>query len=225
MYEFLTSIELYKFLKGPMVWIAFIIFIGGSVYRIISLLSRAKGANVLYPYISLKYSLRSIFHWIIPFASTNMRKRPWITTITFLFHLCLIVTPIFLFAHNMLVRESWDIQWWTLPERTADAMTLIVVFCIVFFLLRRIIAPEVRYVTSAPDFFILGTVAAPFITGLLAFHQVFFDYRFMVNLHILFGEAMLMAIPFTRLSHMLFFWLTRAYTGSEFGAVRHSRDY
>jgi nitrate reductase gamma subunit len=125
----------------------------------------------------------------------------------------------------MLVRESWNIRWWTLPERTADAMTLIVVFCIVFFLLRRFIAPEVRYVTSASDYIILGTVAAPFISGYLAFHQVFFDYRFMVNIHILSGEVMLMAIPFTRLSHMLFFWFTRAYTGSEFGAVRHSRDF
>jgi nitrate reductase gamma subunit len=104
-------------------------------------------------------------------------------------------------------------------------MTITVVTCSLFFLLRRMIAAEVRFVTFASDYILLGIAAAPFITGLLAFHQLFFDYRPVVILHILFGEIMLMAIPFTRLSHMLFFWLTRAHTGSEFGTFRHSRDY
>ena len=225
MYDFLTSVELYKFLKGPMIWVAFLVFTGGSLYRIISLIRRAKNAKVIYPYMSLKYSLRSIFHWIIPFASTNMRKRPWLTIVTFLFHSCLIFTPIFLLAHNMLIEESWKIKWWTLSETAADAMTIVVIACSGIFFLRRLISPEVRFVTSPADFIILFIAAAPFISGYFAFHQLLLDYRLMVALHILFAEIMLIAIPFTRLSHMFFFWLTRAYTGSEFGAVRHSKDY
>lgn len=225
MYEFLTSTDFYYFIKGPLVWVAFIIFFGGSIYRVVTVVRRAKKAKVLYPYLSLKYSLRSIFHWIIPFASTNMRKHPWITVITFLFHTCLLVTPIFLLAHNLLFEESWDIRLWTLPEGIADAMTLVVIFSSVFFLMRRLISPEVRFVTFASDYILLAIASAPFITGYLAFHQSFFDYKFMVALHILFGEILLISIPFTRISHMLFFWLTRAYTGSEFGAVRHSKDY
>lgn len=225
MYEFLKSEELYVFLKGPLVWIAFLIFFGGSVYRVIRLLREAKKAKVIYPYVSLRYSLRSMFHWIIPFASTNMRKHPWMTLITFLFHICLLITPIFLLAHNLLLEESWNIRLWTLPERVADAMTLIVIFSAFFFLVRRLVAPEVRFVTVASDYLILAIVSAPFISGYLAAHQSFFDYKLMLTLHILSGEILLICIPFTRLSHMLFFWLTRAYTGSEFGAVRHSKDY
>lgn len=208
-----------------MVWVAFIVFIGGSSYRVVSLLRGVKKSGAIYSYMSLKYSLRSIFHWIIPFASTNMRKRPWLTLVTFLFHSCLIITPVFLLAHNMLMQEAWHIRWRTLHEGTADAMTLTVIACSIIFLLRRLISPDVRFVTSFSDFVILFIAAAPFLTGFLAFHQMLFDYRITTALHILFGEIMLMAIPFTRLSHMLFFWLTRAYTGSEFGAVRHSRDY
>jgi nitrate reductase gamma subunit len=225
MYEFLTSPAFYDFLKGPLVWISFIVFIGGSVYRIISLLSKAKKVRVVSVYMNLKYSLRSIFHWIIPFASTNMRKHPWFTAVAFLFHIGLIVTPLTLLAHNKLWYESWQIRLWSVPEKVADIMTLTVIFCVAIFILRRIVSPEVRFVTFASDFIILAIAAAPFISGFLAYHQLFFDYKLMVALHILFGEIMLMAIPFTRLSHMLFFWLTRAYTGSDFGAVRHSRDY
>jgi nitrate reductase gamma subunit len=125
----------------------------------------------------------------------------------------------------MIIYNSWGIRWWTLPETVADIMTLVVIACSFFFLLRRLMAPEVRFVTFASDYLLLAIAAAPFLTGFLAFHQLFFDYRSVVILHILSGEVMLIAIPFTRLSHMLFFWLTRAHTGSEFGMCRHSRDY
>ena len=67
-------------------------------------------------------------------------------------------------------------------------------------------------------------MAAPFITGFLAYHQ-WFAYPVLMILHVITGEIMLVAIPFTRLSHMLFAPLTRAYMGSEFGKVRHARDW
>jgi nitrate reductase gamma subunit len=103
-------------------------------------------------------------------------------------------------------------------------MTLIVIAACVFFLVRRLVNPEVKYVTSASDYILLAIVAAPFITGFLAYYQ-WFDYQTLMVLHIFAGEVMLVAIPFTRLSHMLFAPLTRAYMGSEFGGVRHARDW
>ena len=84
--------------------------------------------------------------------------------------------------------------------------------------------PEVKSVTFWSDYILLSIVAAPFITGFLAYHQ-WFGYKFMLILHMLTGEIMLAAIPFTRLSHMLFFPFTRAYMGSEFGAVRRVKDW
>ena len=215
---------MYELITGPLVWISFIIFIGGIVYQLISMLILAKKDKVIYPYMSLKYSLRSIFHWIIPFASTNMRKRPIMTIVSFAFHICLLLTPIFLLAHNLLWYQSWNISWWTLPDNIADMMTIIVILACIFFLFRRIILPEVRFVTFASDYLLLLIALAPFITGFLAYHQCF-AYKPMLIAHILSGEIMLIAIPFTRLSHMLFFLFTRAYMGSEFGAVRNSKDW
>jgi nitrate reductase gamma subunit len=62
------------------------------------------------------------------------------------------------------------------------------------------------------------------VTGFWAYHQ-FPAYRLMFILHMLSGEFVLAAIPFTRLSHMLYAVFTRGYIGSEFGAVRHARDW
>jgi nitrate reductase gamma subunit len=225
MYDFIKDPTLYNFVRGPLVWIAFAVFIGGSIYRIREVVLMAKKEKVVLPYMSFKYTLRSLLHWLIPFASTNWRRRWVMATVTFLFHICLVFTPIFLLTHNILWHESWGISWWTLSESLADIMTLIVIFCCVFFFLRRIFAPEVRFVTFADDYIILAVAFLPFLTGFLAYHQWLLPHKTMVILHMLFGEIMLIAIPFSRLSHMLFFWLTRAYAGSEFGLVRHTYDW
>lgn len=217
--------DVYNFVAGPLVWVAFIVFFGGWLFRLIRMFSLInKKEPFIYTYMSWKYSFRSIFRWMIPFATTNWRRKPVLTIVTFAFHICLIFTPIFLLAHVILFDEAWNISWWSLPEGWADVMTLIVIGCCIYFLVRRLKSPEVQFVTYPSDYIILAIVAAPFITGFLAYHQ-WIDYQLMLILHILAGEIMLMAIPFTRLSHMIFSPFTRAYMGSEFGAVRHSRDW
>ena len=217
--------SLYNFVSGPLVWLAFIIFIGGCLYRLITLMVLVhKKEKFIYTYMSWKYSLRSIIRWSTPFATENMRRHPAMTIVAYVFHICLILTPIFLLAHVTLVDESWDLSWWTLPDTLAAIMTLLVIGACVFFLVRRLVNPEVQYVTSASDYILLTIVAAPFITGFLVYYQ-WFGYQTLLILHILSGEIMLVAIPFTRLSHMLFAPLTRAYMGSEFGGVRHARDW
>ena len=217
--------SLYNFVSGPLVWLAFIIFIGGCLYRLITLIVLVhKKEKFIYSYMSWKYSLRSIVRWSTPFATENMRRHPAMTIVAYVFHVCLILTPIFLLAHVTLVDESWDLSWWTLPDTLAAIMTLLVIGACVFFLVRRLVNPEVQYVTSASDYILLAIVAAPFITGFLVYYQ-WFGYQTLLILHILSGEIMLVAIPFTRLSHMLFAPLTRAYMGSEFGGVRHARDW
>ena len=213
------------FLKGPMVWIAFAVFIGGSIFRLISMgrLAKKKDA-VIFNYVSIYYAMRSIFHWIVPFAGTNMRKHPVMTVVAFTFHIFLFVVPIFLSAHILMVAAAWNISWPWLPDKTADFMTMAVIGCCVFFLTRRIFRKDVRFLTSAPDIFVLAAVVLPFISGVWAYHQ-WAGYRSAMIIHMLSGEFLLMAIPFTKLSHMLFFPVTRGYMGSEFGAVRHARDW
>ena len=215
---------MYEFISGPLVWFSFMMFILGSLFRIAWMLRLADKDKVIFPYLSLKYSLRSFTHWIVPFGTTKMRRRPITSIVTFAFHVCAILTPIFLLPHNLLWEESWNIQIWSLPEQIADVMTVIVIGACLFCFARRLILPEVKFLTSTSDYVLLTVVLAPFLTGFLAYHQLFF-YKEMLAAHILAGEIMLIAIPLTRLSHIFFFFVTRAYMGSEFGAVRHARDW
>ncbi|MGA9537158.1 MAG: nitrate reductase [Desulfobacterales bacterium] len=217
--------EIYNFVSGPLAWLAFILFFGGCLYRLVRLFMLVKEKEpFIFNYMSWKYSLRSIFHWIIPFGTVNWRRHPVLTVVTFVFHIGLVIAPIFLLAHVILLDEALNLSWWALPDAWADVLTVVVIIGCLFFLVRRLTQPEVKFVTSASDFVILTIVAAPFITGFIAYHQ-WIDYPVMMVLHVVAGEVLLVAIPFTRLSHMLFSPFTRAYMGSEFGKVRHARDW
>ncbi len=123
---------MYGFASGPLVWIAFIVFAAGMVYQFVRLLSLAKKDKVIYPYMSLKYGLRSLFHWVIPFGSKNMRSRYEVTIMTFIFHICLLLLPIFLTAHIVMFAFSWGPRWATLPGSTATSMTILIILAAIF---------------------------------------------------------------------------------------------
>jgi nitrate reductase gamma subunit len=215
---------MYEFVRGPLALIAFIVFFAGSIYRIAYMLKGAKKDKIVFPHMSWKHSLASLVHWLIPFNNQYMRRRPIFTVVTFAFHICLVIGPLLLLGHVMLIEESWNISWWTLSETLVDWMTVVVIAGAGFFLYRRLSDPVVKNVTDSSDYILLAITVLPFITGFVAYHQLF-AYKTMLIIHILAGEVMLIAIPFTRLSHMLFFAFTRTYYGSESGFVRHSKDW
>ena len=215
---------MYELSRGPLVWIAFAILLIGSAYRIISITRLAKKDKVVWPYMNWRAGLRSIIRWTTPYSTTNMRLRPAFTLLSFLFHICLILTPILTVAHVMLWRDSWGVSWWTLPDTLSKVMTIIVIVGTLTFMLRRIANPTVRFVTSTSDFVLAVLVLAPFATGLMAYYQLF-DYQTIIIIHMWTGAIWMAMIPFTRIAHMLFFPLTRAYMGSEFGHVRGTKDW
>lgn len=217
--------SVYKFVSGPLLWASVIIFLCGSLYKLRKMISLVNTKEkFIYTHLSLKFSLRSIMHWMVPFWTVNWRRHPVITVITFVFHGGIVIMPFFISAHVILFERAWGVRWPTLPNGFVDGLTLIVVSASFIFLLRRLAMREVRFLTTIMDYLILLIACMPFLTGFLSFHQIG-NYHFWLIMHIVSGEIMLIAIPFTRLSHMLFGIFTRAYSGSEFGSIRHARDW
>ncbi len=167
----------------------------------------------------IKGALRSIFYWVMPYGTTSWRKNPGFTFLVFILHIGLLATPIFLNGHNILLMERWGFSFWTISESSADVLTAVVIAAIVILILRRIAKPEVRLMTDTRDYLMLLMAVAPFITGILAHYQVG-NYRFWLILHILCGEILLIAIPFTKLSHFVLFFASRAQLGMDYGIKR-----
>jgi nitrate reductase gamma subunit len=85
--------------------------------------------------------------------------------------------------------------------------------------MRRIALPEVRILTTAYDYLLLAITIAPFLTGFIAAHTVA-NYNAWLIAHVLTGELMLVAIPFTKLSHFVLFFMSRAQIGMDYGIKR-----
>lgn len=207
----------YDLARGPLVWAALIVFIAGSavqIYRIWELTAAAKSVeNVPRP---LKKDVKR--HKLPPAVRLRLSivgTSPAVIIVTAIFHLCLIITPLFVLGHNILIDNAWGLSLFSFPEGFADRLTLLVVAGAGYLLLRRIFLERVRIITTFRDYLLLGLATGPFITGTLAYHQIF-DYKVVVTLHMLCGELMLMAIPFTGLVHMFFFFVFRFAVASEY---------
>lgn len=217
--------DLYAFLIGPALWVAFIVFLGGLCLRVVFLYGLSKDRDkVVYNHADMSWGMRSIFHWLIPWGSVSMRNQPVFTLMFFLFHICLFAVPLFLFAHNMMWQEAFGISLPSMSDGTADILTIVFLVSFLFLLARRIVRPEVRILTTAWDYTLLLLTGIPFVTGFLAYHQVG-DYKTLLILHILFAEILLIVIPFSKLAHIILFFFSRAFIGFEFGGRRGARTW
>jgi len=219
---------MYDFIRGPLVSVAFIIFLVGLTFQLIQFFRLTKKKKWIYPPVEVKREKKTAGKWItFCLASLNgtlWKTDPLMTMVTSVFHVFLILAPLFLLGHNILLDQSWGLSLWSLPESLTDGLTLIVLICVAFFLGRRLFLARVRVITSVYDYVILLIALAPFLTGYLAYHQ-WFNYEMVMTVHILAGEVMLITLPFTKLGHMLFFFLYRFFIGNEYSFARGERTW
>lgn len=215
---------MYEFVTGPLAWISFGIFFVGIIGRIVWYI---RGLNWQLDRVAytehMKHGLigaaKSIFHWLIPFGSRSWRFYPAMTVFFFLFHIGLVIVPLFLEAHLIILQERWGFRWFSISNTTADTLTILMMVAAVFLIMRRIALPEVRILTTAYDYLLLAITIAPFLTGFIAAHTVA-NYNAWIIAHVLTGELMLVAIPFTKLSHFVLFFMSRAQIGMDYGIKR-----
>lgn len=193
----------YEFVRGPLLWAASAVFVAGALYRLASAL---RGSAKKAPAASAR---------LIPFSMPEIAAHPVMALVSVIFHVCLLLTPLFIIGHAVSWHESWGIRWWSLPEGVATIMTLVVVVGGLFFALQWMTVPEVKRVIGGSDWFLLLLAVTPFASGFLA-HQQVLPYKAMLILHIVSGAAWLVLIPFTRLFQLLWFGFSRAYMAAEF---------
>lgn len=215
---------MYEFLTGPMFWLSISICLIGLAARLILYFRGLhwqldRVAYKAFPAQGLKGAWRSVYRWLLPFGTRSWRKQPFMTVIFFGFHIGAVMVPLFLVAHNVFLEEKIGFALPTLPPALADGLTWSVVISTVFLALRRMALPEVRILTTAYDYLILLLSVAPFLTGLLARYEAG-SYTFWLTLHILCGEALLIAMPFTKLSHIVLFFASRVQLGMDYGIKR-----
>ncbi len=215
-----------EFVEGPLLWIAFLTFIIGTILKLVLFFAvSAKKDKIVYRYFSVKWIAFTFFRWLLP-INRDVLKNPVYTICGYILHFCVLFVPIFYSAHVLLWEEgAFEWTWWIMPDAWADWMTLIVIAILVFFILRRMISPDVRILTTATDYIALAVALLPFLTGYCASHGTLGDAvgaETIHLIHVMSGELLLILLPFTKLNHYILFFLSRGVAGIEFGRRGYS---
>ncbi|MBU1172228.1 MAG: respiratory nitrate reductase subunit gamma [Proteobacteria bacterium] len=229
----LSGSNAYDFIRGPLVWISFIVFFLGLIFQVFRFISMTEKIDhsvynprprTKLPKLSL--NAETISRFLTKTKLSIVGVNPVMVIVTTLFHICLVVAPLFLLAHNILLKDAIGVSLFSFSDCFADYLTLILMACGLYFLLRRFFVARVRAITTRYDYVMLFLATAPFITGYLAYHQLLPDYyRLVISLHILSGELMLMAVPFTKFVHMVFFFVFRFSIESEYSLGKGNRTW
>lgn len=188
-----------SFVEGPLLWIVFLIFIIGILARLgfffSEIIKNSKNKDFRW-----RYNLTTFGRFFLPFHMA-VPKRAIFATLRYIFHVCMIVVPIWLSGHIVLWAESrfeWD--WRSLPDAWADWMTLILLGLAIYFLLRRIVLKDTRLTSSASDYVLIVLTALPFMTGYFLTHGTMDSIDFLGDnmriIHVLSGEAMILMAVF-----------------------------
>lgn len=187
------------FIEGPLLRFAFVVFFAGIAIRMVFFL-RAIVAGSRNQDSGRRTILVSLGRSLFPLHS-GVKRRPLYASLRYVFHICLLVVPVFLSTHVVLWEQSrFQWAWTTLPDEWADLLTLLVLVLCIFFLARRSLVPEVRRSSTLSDYLFLFLVSLPFLTGYLLSHGTSGSWLFleknMWTLHVLSGEAVLIGSVF-----------------------------
>ncbi|MFQ8735469.1 MAG: nitrate reductase [Bilophila wadsworthia] len=158
------------------------------------------------------------------FSTCGWRENPLLTVANFVLHIGILLAVLFYSAHNVMWDYNFGFSLPSLPDGFMDAVTLATILACLVLGWRRLAVPASSYVTRQADWFSLLLVTGVMVTGFASAHG-FGSESFMALLHVLFGEAILICLPFTRLSHAILIPFTRAYMGSESIGVRRTCDW
>ncbi len=226
-----TQLTVYDLIQGPLIWISFIIFAAGLIVQTCryAMMTKINGnpppiPEKEIPKLKTQSKWERFFYKLAFLKLSVIGFNPLLVAISLVFHFCLLLTPLFLLAHNVLLENFLGFGLPSFSSQTTHLLTGIVLACGFFFLLRRIILRRVRAITTFNDYLILALALAPFLTGFLA-HQNLFNYNILIIIHILSCELLLIMIPFSKFFHMIFFFIGRFMIINEYSLGSPKRSW
>lgn len=194
-----------KWAMGPLFWTAFVFMVLGllrhlglTIWEAIKTYRRAGDKN-----IPTKQVMSSTVRWLIP---VDRLKNRWLYSITtFLFHIGVILVPIFLAGHIALWRQGVGISWPALPNSVATALTWVVIVASLAVVVQRVWAKDSRVLSRFQDYALPLLIAIPFVTGFMVMHPAWnpFSRDPVLLVHALSADLLIFLVPLTKLSHMI----------------------
>jgi nitrate reductase gamma subunit len=197
--------------RGPLFTVAFLVMVLGLgrhlVLQLHTLLLR-KGRRL--KQVSWRRVALDSLSWAVPWRHL-IRGTIVISAASFLFHVGVILVPLFCRDHVVLWERFLGIGLPSLGRGVADALTLSTIGCALLLLGYRIVIKRARDLSRPSDYVVLIMVILPFVSGYLASHPGVnpLPWGGMMLIHIISSELLMIAVPFTKLSHIVLFIFDR----------------
>ncbi len=195
---------LLDFARGPLFRLSFSLMILGLI-RIIYLeiggileaYGRAGDKNIPWG-----QAFKNSLSWLIPIGKLR-NSRPIYSVFSILFHIGLLLVPIFLFAHVALWEKGLGIRWFTLGSIWADALTLTTIVTGIALVIARWGSKDSRFISRRQDYLWPLLLLLPFGTGFICSNMDISPaaYQWLMLLHVMSANVIFVLIPFSKISH------------------------
>jgi len=201
-----------QFAKGPLFVFTFTFMVLGLARHV--LLNAVQVFECVrrlsYRQFNVRENLKQLVSWLFPFNHIR-RHRPFVSACSFLFHVGLLIVPLFLVEHIALWLGAISFGWPAIPLPLAELLTLTTIVTGVILLLVRVLDRNASALSEPIDYFLLLAILAPFVTGFMALHPWLnpLSYNAMMLIHVLSAELVFVLLPTTKLAHSVLFAFDR----------------
>jgi len=140
--------------------------------------------------------------WMFP-VKRLWRRRPVHGAVSLLFHIGLLVVPLFLSAHILLWQRATGLSWPSLPQQVSDWLTIVVIVTGPTLALERIARSDARAISRAQDYLWPLLLTVPFVTGYICSNSLIGPrtYQETMLIHVYAADTILLLMPFTKIAH------------------------
>lgn len=210
----MTETEFLNWVRGPGMQIALAVFIVGMVYRVLENYLLGRKQSLAEPRGS-EWSHGVATMWRRSFTQAKLTTRGYVTLVAgYIFHIAFLVTLFFLAQHVEMFRSLLGFGWPALPPLLITITAVLGIAALLALLAHRLTDPVKRMLSDYQDYLTWFLTFFPLITGFLLINRVGIPYKTLLATHILSFELLLIAIPFTKLSHIITTFISRWYNGA-----------
>jgi len=214
----MNSAEFLLWVRGPGLQIATVIFIFGILLRLFEILMLGRKKNLAAKRSSgVAEGFRTMFSRSIPYDKNTMKRSMFTILSGYIFHIGLFVVIFLLAPHISLFKSVFGFSWPSLSTPIVDFFAVITMVSLLAVLYHRLTTPVLKFLSTGQDYFVWFLTFIPVLTGYMSYHHLLLPYTWMLGIHILSVELMLIFFPFTKLTHAFTLFIARWYTGSMMG--------
>jgi nitrate reductase gamma subunit len=204
---------LLEFARGPAIHWSLVILVAGTIWRLIGVLVLTRGADLSRPrdaFGNFK-GYRTVFSRAWPNGEFTVVTR-YQTVMAYVFHFATLIVVVGITPHIEFIQSLTGASWPALPNAVGVAIGIVALVSLISLVIRRISRPSV-YCSNGGDYVTWVLVAAPLVTGLMAFAHLGPRYETMLAIHILSVALLFVWFPFSKLMHAIWFVFSRAQSG------------